>query len=140
MVLDDKFREDLYYRLNVMEIHIPPLAERKEDIPLLVEEQLVSINQETATNVKNISNEVMELFLRYYWPGNVRELNNLLERSVILCQEETLKPEHLGSFVSKVLDSQVELLLMKKLRWNRSVCVQKQMLFVKLWNLQGKPK
>lgn len=111
MVLDDKFREDLYYRLNVMEIHIPPLAERKEDIPLLVEHQFQKINQETATNVKNISNEVMELFLRYDWPGNVRELNNLLERSVILCQEETLKPEHLGSFVSKVLDSQVELLL-----------------------------
>lgn len=94
MVLDDKFREDLYYRLNVMEIHIPPLAERKEDIPLLVEHQFQKINQETATNVKNISNEVMELFLRYDWPGNVRELNNLLERSVILCQEETLKPEH----------------------------------------------
>ena len=53
----------------------------------------------------------MELFLRYDWPGNVRELNNLLERSVILCQEDTLKPEHLGTFVSKVLDSQVELML-----------------------------
>lgn len=105
MVLDDKFREDLYYRLNVMEIQIPPLAERKEDIPLLVDHQLQKINQEAATSVKHISKEVMELFLRYDWPGNVRELNNLLERSVILCQEDTLKPEHLGTFVSKVLDS-----------------------------------
>lgn len=111
MVLDDKFREDLYYRLNVMEIQIPPLAERKEDIPLLVDHQLQKINQEAATSVKHISKEVMELFLRYDWPGNVRELNNLLERSVILCQEDTLKPEHLGTFVSKVLDSQVELML-----------------------------
>ena len=111
MVLDDKFREDLYYRLNVMEIQIPPLAERKEDIPLLVEHQLKKIRQEAVTNVTKVSKETMELFLRYDWPGNVRELNNLLERSVILCQEDTLKPEHLGSFVSKVLDSQMELLL-----------------------------
>lgn len=76
-----------------------------------MEHQLKKIRQESVTNVTKVSKEAMELFLRYDWPGNVRELNNLLERSVILCQEDTLKPEHLGSFVSKVLDSQMELLL-----------------------------
>ena len=109
MVKDGKFREDLFYRLNVIEVNIPPLSERKEDIPLLVNVQLEKLNRQMVKDVKKVSNEVMELFLSYDWPGNVRELNNLLERSMILCQDEVLKPEHLGNFVSKVLESRVEL-------------------------------
>lgn len=105
MVTENKFREDLYYRLNVVEINIPPLAERKEDIPLIADDQLKKLNMQMAKNVRSISSEVMELFLNYDWPGNVRELNNLLERSMILCHEDTLNLEHLGSFVSKALET-----------------------------------
>ena len=82
----------------------------KKTFPLLVEHQFQKINQETATNVKKHFQRSHGIISSLRLPGNVRELNNLLERSVILCQEETLKPEHLGSFVSKVLTA-VELLL-----------------------------
>lgn len=109
LVSEGKFREDLYYRLNVIELNIPNLSERKEDIPLLVEHQLDKLNKQMVKNVKHISQEVMNLLLSYNWPGNVRELNNLLERSMILCQQDTLHLEHLGSFVSKVLESRQEL-------------------------------
>lgn len=109
LVSEGKFREDLYYRLNVIELNIPNLSERKEDIPLLVEHQLDKLNKQMVKNVKHISQEVMNLLLSYDWPGNVRELNNLLERSMILCQQDTLHLEHLGSFVSKVLESRQEL-------------------------------
>ena len=111
LVQDGKFREDLYYRLNVIELNIPNLSERKEDIPLLIEYQLEKLNKQMVKSVKHVSAEVMKLLLSYDWPGNVRELNNLLERSMILCQEDTLKLEHLGSFVSKVLESKLELSL-----------------------------
>lgn len=107
LVREGKFREDLYYRLNVVEIHIPPLAERKEDIPLLVNDQLKKLNKEMAKEVRGISAETMELFLNYDWPGNVRELNNILERAVNVCQGSVLELEHLGSFVSTVLEKLV---------------------------------
>lgn len=107
LVQEGKFREDLYYRLNVVEIHIPPLAERKEDIPLLVNYQLKKLNKEMAKEVRGVSAETMELFLNYDWPGNVRELNNILERAMNVCQGPVLELEHLGSFVSTVLDKSV---------------------------------
>ena len=108
MVLDGKFREDLYYRLNVVEIHVPPLTERKEDIPLLVDFQLKKLNREMTKEVRGVSGEVMELFLNYDWPGNVRELNNILERAMNVCQGDTLELEHLGGFVSAVLGKPVD--------------------------------
>ena len=109
MVKDGKFREDLYYRLNVVEINIPSLCERPEDIPLLAEYQLKKLNRRMTKNVKYISPEVMELFKNYDWPGNVRELNNILEHAMNICQGDTLKSEHLGSFVSRVIANQVEI-------------------------------
>ena len=109
MVLDGKFREDLYYRLNVVEVNIPSLVERKEDIPMLANYHLKKLNVRMAKNVHSISEEVMNLFMNYDWPGNVRELNNILEHAMNLCMEDTLKLEHLGSFVSRVLKNNVEL-------------------------------
>lgn len=94
MVKDKAFREDLYYRLNVVPITIPPLRERKEDIPELVHYFLGYFNQKHGTS-KIIPTEVYHLLLQYDWPGNVRELKNLIERLVVMTQEDVIMPEHL---------------------------------------------
>jgi len=78
------FREDLFYRLNVFPIHIPPLRERKDDIPVLAQNFLTVYTKEMNKTVTSISNEVMEKLLNYVWPGNVRELQNVIERAVVL--------------------------------------------------------
>jgi DNA-binding NtrC family response regulator len=93
-VEDKKFREDLYYRLNVFPIKIPPLRERKEDIPLLVEYFLNKYCQEIKTPVKSISKEALDMLMSYYWKGNIRELENAIERAVILCDGNLINPEH----------------------------------------------
>ena len=89
------FREDLFFRLNVFEVHLPPLRERKEDIPLLVGELLSDLNRRHECRVTEVSPEVLAVFDRYTWPGNVRELRNLLERAVILAGSGTVTPAHL---------------------------------------------
>jgi two-component system response regulator HydG len=89
-----RFREDLFYRLNVVSIHLPPLAERREDIPLLIEYFLQKRNEVTGGNV-HISPEAVELLTNYDWPGNVRELENTIERLAVLCQGEVITPADL---------------------------------------------
>ena len=84
------FREDLYYRLNIFPLHIPPLRERKEDIEYLAQHFLQYYNSQFEKDIKGLSKEVLELFLRYPWPGNVRELQNVMEFSVCLENRETL--------------------------------------------------
>ena len=101
LVKDGKFREDLYYRLNVVELDIPPLKERKEDIPLLVNHQLMKLNKEISRDIKGVSNDVIEVFMNYDWPGNVRELNNVLEHAVNVCRDEFIRLEDLGNFIYK---------------------------------------
>lgn len=93
-VEEKKFREDLYYRLNVFPIRIPPLNERKEDIPLLVEYFINKYCLEINTPLKSISKDALDLLMNYRWKGNVRELENAIERAVILCDGETITPEH----------------------------------------------
>jgi len=83
-VSEGSFREDLYYRLNVIPIHMPPLRERKEDIPLLAEHFTEKFNREKGRKFKGVSPEAMKILMDYAWPGNVRELENLIERLVIL--------------------------------------------------------
>ncbi|MGB9904115.1 MAG: sigma-54-dependent transcriptional regulator [Desulfotomaculales bacterium] len=90
---EGKLREDLYYRLNVFQIHMPPLRERKEDIPLLAR-YFVEKFRPTYL-VGKISAEAMELLVRYHWPGNIRELQNVIERAAIICQGNEILPEHL---------------------------------------------
>ncbi|QJA06614.1 sigma-54-dependent Fis family transcriptional regulator [Thermosulfurimonas marina] len=85
-----RFREDLYFRLNVVPIVIPPLRERPEDIPLLVEEFLDELSRHSGLGRKTVSPEVLEALKRYPWPGNVRELRNLIERLVIICPGEEI--------------------------------------------------
>lgn len=88
-----KFRSDLYYRLNVLPIYIPPLRERKDDILLLAEFFLNKYKREIKKLIKGFSDEAMEMLLLYSWPGNVRELQNAIERAVVITQDEYIKPE-----------------------------------------------
>ncbi len=89
------FREDLYYRINVVPIVIPPLREKKEDIPLLLEHFIKKFNSENNKKVKGVSKEAFELMTNYDWPGNIRELENLIERIVNLTSNEYIQPNEL---------------------------------------------
>ncbi len=99
LVNENTFRKDLYYRLNVIPIQIPPLRERAEDIPGLVAGHLTILNEELGTGRKDVSHEAMEILKSYDWPGNVRELQNILERIVCSIQGQRIKPEHLPPFL-----------------------------------------
>ena len=89
------FREDLYFRLNVFEIHLPALRERRGDVPRLAEELINALNEKHETRVTDLAPEVLACFAAYDWPGNVRELRNVLERAVILAGEGTITAAHL---------------------------------------------
>src|SRR6185369_5489388 len=84
MVREGKFREDLFYRLNVITVELPPLRQRKEDIPLLVEFFLKKYAEENARSTPRVMPEALRPLLTYSWPGNVRELENVIERAVVL--------------------------------------------------------
>ena len=105
MVESGTFREDLYYRLNVVPIRVPPVRERKEDIPILVKHFLDRFNRENRRQVK-LGPDVMAIFARYHWPGNVRELQNCIERLVVLADSSTLTitaiPKPLRSYIDHI--------------------------------------
>ncbi|MFP4314649.1 MAG: sigma 54-interacting transcriptional regulator [Desulfovibrionales bacterium] len=96
-----EFRQDLYYRLKVMHLHIPPLWKRREDIPLLVDHFLSRFRESMQTGVTGLSMEVMDLFLRHEWPGNVRELKHTLEHACILCTSGEIQPRHLPAEIEQ---------------------------------------
>jgi two-component system response regulator AtoC len=91
-----RFREDLYYRLNVIRITMPPLRERKEDIPLLVEHFLDKHRYSPTSQPARISEEALQLLMKHDWPGNVRELENAVQRAVVMCQGRVITSEHIG--------------------------------------------
>jgi two-component system nitrogen regulation response regulator NtrX len=93
------FREDLFYRLNVLPIEVPPLRERKEDIPLLVEHFLRSHAEEQGLKVKDIDHDALEVLQQYEWPGNIRELRNLIERLMIMVTGSTIEATHVAVFL-----------------------------------------
>ena len=101
-----EFREDLYYRLKVVEIKLPPLREREEDIPLLVDHFCENLNKKINKNIDGISDEALILFMRYPWPGNVRELEHALEHAFILCHGSTITIDHLPPEISE--DSKIK--------------------------------
>jgi PAS domain S-box-containing protein len=97
-----RFRDDLYYRLNVIAIHLPPLRERKEDIPLLAQHFLKKYNLKEGKKVHKFSSNAMQVLMDYEWPGNVRQLENAISHAIILCQGDVIKRRHLPRFLREM--------------------------------------
>ncbi len=105
MVEEGSFRQDLYYRLNIISLSLPPLRERKEDIPLLVDTFIEHFREIEHKPIYKISSEALALLLAYDWPGNIRELENVIERAFILCTGREIKIEHLPPEIVSIKDS-----------------------------------
>ncbi|MBI5605431.1 MAG: sigma-54-dependent Fis family transcriptional regulator [Deltaproteobacteria bacterium] len=116
LIQQGRFREDLYYRLKVIDIDLPPLMERKEDIPLLIQHFINKFGKETRKKISGISEETLKILLNYPWPGNVRELENIIQRAITLCQQEVILPKDLPlSMLSEAEDGDlIEKGLLKK--------------------------
>jgi len=99
LVEQKRFRDDLYYRINVMKLELPPLRDRKEDIPLLVDHFIARFNRLHGKNISCVTNEVLASLLAYDYPGNVRELENIIEHCFVLCQGEIIERRHLPASV-----------------------------------------
>jgi two-component system response regulator AtoC len=118
-----RFREDLFYRINVMTIHLPPLRERRGDIPLLVGYFIDLFNKKLNKNIEALSSEAMPILMEYPWPGNVRELENVIERAVLLATGRWITPADLPSHgiqirkVSSVIEGEDTLSLKKASKW-----------------------
>jgi transcriptional regulator with PAS, ATPase and Fis domain len=129
-----RFREDLYYRLNVLPVHIPSLRERKEDIPVLTDYFVDKFNEKLNRNVKVIDSTVREILLNYHWPGNIRELENLVERLVLLAQDDIIKtgdlpPEiKLSEGVTQTADSMKPGESFKDIVKNKTEEIERQMI------------
>lgn len=100
LIVQGKFRKDLFYRLNIISIEIPNLRERKEDIPLLVEDFIKKHSKHTSKKIEGISAEALSVLMDYNWPGNVRELENVIERAIILSKGTTITPEDFPEFLN----------------------------------------
>ena len=96
-----EFREDLYYRLKVIEIHIPPLRERLDDLPMLVDHFCQKFNAAFKKQIIRLDKNVMKVLMNYHWPGNIRELEHTIERAFILCHGQTILLEHLPPEILK---------------------------------------
>ncbi|MBU1156630.1 MAG: sigma 54-interacting transcriptional regulator [Proteobacteria bacterium] len=101
MMEENTFRNDLYYRLNVVNIRLPPLRVMKEDLPMLVKHFIKEIRQVMPKDVRSISDEAMEIIMRHSWPGNIRELRNMLEGAMIRCKGTQIEAEHLPPGLDK---------------------------------------
>lgn len=99
LVFEKKFREDLFYRLNVIDVHLPPLRERKEDIPLLVDLFIKKFNQREKKQITTLSKDALNALMKYSFPGNIRELENIIERALVLAQGKILCTDDLPVFV-----------------------------------------
>ncbi len=118
-----EFREDLYFRLNVVSIKIPPLRERKEDIPLLVHFFIEKLNTVQRKQIEGISKDALELLFKYDFPGNVRELKNIIEYAFIFCEKGLIEKEHLPLHLFEKADKDEREEIIKALeraRWNKS--------------------
>jgi transcriptional regulator with PAS, ATPase and Fis domain len=96
------FREDLYYRLNVIRVDLPPLRERADDVPLLARYFMNTFGKKMGKDIRRISNDAMETLMNYSWPGNIRELQNAIERAVVVAETDEIRKEYLPSEVASV--------------------------------------
>ncbi|MEN6435878.1 MAG: sigma-54 dependent transcriptional regulator [Anaerolineaceae bacterium] len=101
LIEEEKFREDLYYRLKVVDLHLPPLRERKGDIPELVGHFIRQYNAKLGMNIEGITSRALKALVEYRWPGNIRELNNAIERAVLFCDGAELDVQHFSSDIIK---------------------------------------
>ena len=99
------FRKDLYYRLNVFELDIPSLSKRKEDIPLLVEHFIKDSNRKFDKSIMGISEKALDILINYNWPGNVRELEHIIQRAIVLCEEDIIQAKHIDSKISNNVET-----------------------------------
>jgi two-component system NtrC family response regulator len=105
-----RFREDLFYRLNVVRLHLPPLRTRQEDIPLLATHFISKYVKENLRDKTRITPDALKVLIQYAWPGNVRELENVMERAVILCSNNTITPQDLpGELAPAPAESKLEI-------------------------------
>jgi transcriptional regulator with PAS, ATPase and Fis domain len=100
----NKFRQDLYYRINVIRLTLPPLRQRMEDIPLLVERFISKLNLRQGKLIQGINPNVLSSFMAHQFPGNIRELENIIEHAFVLCSEGVINPQHLPGFLSQTID------------------------------------
>ncbi len=119
------FREDLFYRLNVLPIRLPPLVDRTEDIPLLCRHFIDRFRMKLKKNVTDISPAAMSMLLAHNWPGNVRELENMIERAVVMAEGNSLLPEN---FPQSILDGSKKSLKMEDLFSGLSIKTGKEIL------------
>jgi PAS domain S-box-containing protein len=138
LVSEGKFREDLFYRLNVVRIELPPLSERKEDIPLLVDAFIEKFNARAGKRIIGVSNEALKFLLRYDYPGNIRELENMIERAFVVCNKDLIglgclpkeiteglneaqPPAHHFTKITRLEEAEAKLIIdtMKKYKGNR---------------------
>ena len=122
-----RFRQDLYYRLKVVQLNLPPLRDRREDIPLLTDHFLVKLNQKFDTEITAVSSDVMKIFMTYPWPGNIRELKHALEHACILCRGKTITMAHLPAELKELRpgkggsdDARMILDALEKTHWNKT--------------------
>ena len=106
MVTVGTFRRDLYYRLNVVKLEIPPLRERPEDIPILIQHFINQFNKKTFRNIEGVSTNYLEILKNYKFPGNVRELENIIEHAFVMCRGNTIRRNHLPSYLSRAPQNQ----------------------------------
>jgi DNA-binding NtrC family response regulator len=107
LIQQGRFREDLYYRLKVIDIELPPLRDRKEDIPLLVKHFIERFNPEMKKEIHGVSEKALRIFIGYSWPGNVRELENVIQRAMTLSGHEMIQPEDLPSALVQETDENI---------------------------------
>ncbi|MBP7217230.1 MAG: sigma-54-dependent Fis family transcriptional regulator [Candidatus Omnitrophica bacterium] len=99
LINQGKFRKDLFYRLNIISIEVPPLRDRKEDIPLLVKDFIKKHAPQANKKISSVSDEALQMLCAYHWPGNIRELENVIERATILSKGSVITPVDLPEFL-----------------------------------------
>ncbi len=147
-IADGGFRQDLYYRLKVVELRLPPLRERREDIPLLIDHFLEKFNRKFTKEIISVSADVRDLFIKHDWPGNIRELEHAVEHAAILCHGKTVTVDHLPAELKALAagrriddDGRAILQALEKARWNKTEAarilkISRQSLYRKIQTLK----